>query len=226
MFSLSLSLRTFTRITHTHTRARALLTYTHSLFAHSLVHSLAQSLGLNIVFLLTSSSLTPTLSSSAIHHPHTHPHTHSMETTKRWATAESVGGVSYAPFKDETELPRIMELVGRDLSEPYSIFTYRYFIQGWPMLCQLVRRALPKGGAKRERAGSHSRKKGPPTATDTAHAGPSTGFPSPHSEGAGTLLYRLPLNPYARRAVTARLSAPSSAASSCTSLAPCEATLR
>jgi peptide alpha-N-acetyltransferase len=55
-----------------------------------------------------------------------------------WAEAEEVDGIEYAPFKDETELPRIMQLVGRDLSEPYSIFTYRYFIQGWPSLCQLV----------------------------------------------------------------------------------------
>lgn len=32
-----------------------------------------------------------------------------------------------------------MALVDRDLSEPYSIFTYRYFLSGWPQLCVLVR---------------------------------------------------------------------------------------
>lgn len=32
-----------------------------------------------------------------------------------------------------------MALVDRDLSEPYSIFTYRYFLSGWPDLCVLVR---------------------------------------------------------------------------------------
>ena len=28
-----------------------------------------------------------------------------------------------------------MELMTADLSEPYSIFTYRYFINNWPDLC-------------------------------------------------------------------------------------------
>eukprot|EP00624_Nannochloropsis_granulata_P005163 evm.model.NODE_3640_length_4143_cov_23.699493.2 len=31
-----------------------------------------------------------------------------------------------------------MALVDRDLSEPYSIFTYRYFLCGWPDLCILA----------------------------------------------------------------------------------------
>lgn len=53
---------------------------------------------------------------------------------------ETIGDVLYSDYHDETELPRIMELVQRDLSEPYSIFTYRYFIQGWPSLCHLVRK--------------------------------------------------------------------------------------
>lgn len=26
-------------------------------------------------------------------------------------------------------------LVSRDLSEPYSVFTYRYFLHNWPSLC-------------------------------------------------------------------------------------------
>ena len=32
-----------------------------------------------------------------------------------------------------------MELIGRDLSEPYSIFTYRYFVLTWPEQCILAR---------------------------------------------------------------------------------------
>ena len=32
-------------------------------------------------------------------------------------------------------LPEIQTLVSRDLSEPYSIFTYRYFLHAWPQLC-------------------------------------------------------------------------------------------
>lgn len=31
-----------------------------------------------------------------------------------------------------------MELVGADLSEPYSSFTYRHFLQSWPELCILA----------------------------------------------------------------------------------------
>eukprot|EP00803_Ostreobium_quekettii_P006129 evm.model.scf_4831.1 EVM.evm.TU.scf_4831.1 scf_4831:1441-3317(-) len=31
-----------------------------------------------------------------------------------------------------------MHLVDNELSEPYSIFTYRYFLRNWPSLCYLV----------------------------------------------------------------------------------------
>ena len=42
-------------------------------------------------------------------------------------------------YKDETQLPAIMAIMAKDLSEPYSIFTYRFFLSGWPELCFLVR---------------------------------------------------------------------------------------
>ncbi|KAA0202249.1 hypothetical protein HAZT_HAZT007915 [Hyalella azteca] len=32
----------------------------------------------------------------------------------------------------------IMALIQKDLSEPYSIYTYRYFIHNWPHLCFLA----------------------------------------------------------------------------------------
>ena len=41
-------------------------------------------------------------------------------------------------YADETQLPAIMALIGADLSEPYSIYTYRYFINNWPRLCHVV----------------------------------------------------------------------------------------
>lgn len=44
----------------------------------------------------------------------------------------------YAGYTGERQLGAIMALVDRDLSEPYSIFTYRYFLSGWPELCVLV----------------------------------------------------------------------------------------
>ena len=45
------------------------------------------------------------------------------------------GGIEYRPYGCERHLCDIMELVSRDLSEPYSVYTYRYFIYNWPNLC-------------------------------------------------------------------------------------------
>lgn len=47
--------------------------------------------------------------------------------------------VSYVPYSGEEQLPLISALVDRDLSEPYSIYTYRYFLHNWPALTFLVR---------------------------------------------------------------------------------------
>jgi peptide alpha-N-acetyltransferase len=48
------------------------------------------------------------------------------------------GDIFYKDYEDESVLPAIQKLVARDLSEPYSVFTYRYFIHGWPSLCICV----------------------------------------------------------------------------------------
>ena len=37
-------------------------------------------------------------------------------------------------FRDERDLPTVMALIDGELSEPYSIFTYRYFVRQWPQL--------------------------------------------------------------------------------------------
>ena len=50
----------------------------------------------------------------------------------------SVNAVEYLTWNDETELAEIMNLIEKDLSEPYSIYTYRYFIRTWPNLCIIV----------------------------------------------------------------------------------------
>ncbi|KAI8820581.1 putative acyltransfersase [Fimicolochytrium jonesii] len=44
----------------------------------------------------------------------------------------------YIPYESELQLPPIVALIQNDLSEPYSIYTYRYFIHNWPQLCFLV----------------------------------------------------------------------------------------
>ena len=46
--------------------------------------------------------------------------------------------ISISRYRDETQLPAIMAIMAKDLSEPYSIFTYRFFLSGWPELCFLV----------------------------------------------------------------------------------------
>ena len=43
--------------------------------------------------------------------------------------------VVYHSYAGETELAGIMSLMQEYLSEPYSIYTYRYFINNWPELC-------------------------------------------------------------------------------------------
>ncbi|BFZ56732.1 hypothetical protein PYCC9005_003780 [Savitreella phatthalungensis] len=48
-------------------------------------------------------------------------------------TAESQ--ISIRPYHDETDLPAIVSMISADLSEPYSIYVYRYFIHHWPELC-------------------------------------------------------------------------------------------
>ncbi|KAG5184929.1 acyl-CoA N-acyltransferase [Tribonema minus] len=43
--------------------------------------------------------------------------------------------IVYEVYGGEQRLGDIMALVDRDLSEPYNIFTYRYFLNNWPELC-------------------------------------------------------------------------------------------
>ncbi|CAM9403681.1 unnamed protein product, partial [Hapterophycus canaliculatus] len=50
------------------------------------------------------------------------------------ATA-GAAAIRLVQYQDERQLSDIMSLVDRDLSEPYSIFTYRYFLHNWPGLC-------------------------------------------------------------------------------------------
>ena len=46
--------------------------------------------------------------------------------------------IEYVPYESELQLPEIMRLMKADLSEPYSVYTYRYFIHNWPKLCLMV----------------------------------------------------------------------------------------
>ncbi|CBI21271.3 hypothetical protein AAG906_023136 [Vitis piasezkii] len=46
--------------------------------------------------------------------------------------------IEYVSYGGEHHLPLVMHLVDQELSEPYSIFTYRYFVYLWPHLSFLA----------------------------------------------------------------------------------------
>ena len=57
----------------------------------------------------------------------------------------SIPGIKFVDYQDEAQLDAVMRLVSSDLSEPYSIFTYRYFLMRFPELCIL---AVPEEGGE------------------------------------------------------------------------------
>ncbi|XP_020713807.1 N-alpha-acetyltransferase 30A isoform X2 [Ceratitis capitata] len=46
--------------------------------------------------------------------------------------------IDYKEYESELQMHDIMRLIQAELSEPYSIYTYRYFIYNWPKLCFLA----------------------------------------------------------------------------------------
>ena len=49
-----------------------------------------------------------------------------------------IEGIDFVDYVNEEQLEDVMHLVQQDLSEPYSVFTYRYFLHRWPQLCILA----------------------------------------------------------------------------------------
>lgn len=62
------------------------------------------------------------------------------ETAPAEGGSSSSGGeeIAYVSYGGEQHLPLVMSLVDEELSEPYSIFTYRYFVYIWPQLTFLA----------------------------------------------------------------------------------------
>ena len=52
--------------------------------------------------------------------------------------SQKTANLTYVGYESERQMEAIMALITKDLSEPYSIYTYRYFIHNWPKLCFLV----------------------------------------------------------------------------------------
>lgn len=61
-----------------------------------------------------------------------------VNNTELFEGLQKIDGVKYVCYKNEQQMKDIMRLIQNDLSEPYSIYTYRYFIHNWPKLCFLV----------------------------------------------------------------------------------------
>lgn len=43
--------------------------------------------------------------------------------------------IHFRSYGGEDDLPLVSSLIEKELSEPYSVFTYRYFLNQWPDLC-------------------------------------------------------------------------------------------
>ncbi|KAJ1881971.1 N-alpha-acetyltransferase 30 [Coemansia sp. RSA 1722] len=52
--------------------------------------------------------------------------------------------IEYTTYEKETDLLPAIKLIECDLSEPYSIYTYRFFVHQWPELCMFAQ--LTEGG--------------------------------------------------------------------------------
>jgi N-alpha-acetyltransferase 30 len=52
---------------------------------------------------------------------------------------EAAENIKYVTYTSEDQLEIMMKMIESELSEPYSIFTYRYFVKNWPHLSYLVK---------------------------------------------------------------------------------------
>jgi peptide alpha-N-acetyltransferase len=66
------------------------------------------------------------------------PSTDVIQSEKLLYAHELNNNIKFIVYSGEHELPFIKRLMDVDLSEPYSIYTYRYFLNQWPTLCILT----------------------------------------------------------------------------------------
>ncbi|XP_012266094.2 N-alpha-acetyltransferase 30 [Athalia rosae] len=65
-------------------------------------------------------------------------HKNQPDNAETESTESKNSDIRYVSYISEIQMPDIMKLIQKDLSEPYSIYTYRYFIHNWPKLCFLA----------------------------------------------------------------------------------------
>jgi hypothetical protein len=64
---------------------------------------------------------------------------HPLFPDQRSALWDAPRGIAFYSYSsEEKQLPLMQRLIEADLSEPYSIFTYRYFLNFWPQLSFMV----------------------------------------------------------------------------------------
>jgi hypothetical protein len=63
-------------------------------------------------------------------------------------TTDDAPQLKYIEYGGEHHLPLLQELIEADLSEPYSVYTYRYFLNNWPALSTLVSSYLLGAGTQ------------------------------------------------------------------------------
>jgi peptide alpha-N-acetyltransferase len=61
-----------------------------------------------------------------------------MEATRVSVRPDQLQYIQYEHSLEKQYLPAIRALISRDLSEPYSIYVYRYFLYQWGHLCFMV----------------------------------------------------------------------------------------
>ncbi|KAJ2782969.1 N-alpha-acetyltransferase 30 [Coemansia interrupta] len=55
--------------------------------------------------------------------------------------------IVYSAYETESDLLPAIKLIECDLSEPYSIYTYRFFVHQWPQLCLLAHSVDAQGAS-------------------------------------------------------------------------------
>ena len=103
-------------------------------------------------------------------------------------------------YSGEADLPLAMSLVDAELSEPYSIFTYRYFLRNWPHLCFLAFdvQGQQRGGEEdeEEKEEEQQRNRTPPPPPPPPPAGSRGGgchhsVPTPEGDCFGVIINKM-----------------------------------
>uniref|UniRef100_A0A0X3PEX6 N-alpha-acetyltransferase 30 n=1 Tax=Schistocephalus solidus TaxID=70667 RepID=A0A0X3PEX6_SCHSO len=62
----------------------------------------------------------------------------SGDSSRKAIFVDTENNITFRQYESENDLQSIIPLISKDLSEPYSLYTYRYFIYNWPKLCLLA----------------------------------------------------------------------------------------